>query len=416
MLPSRWLIIADDLTGAADCGIAFAKTGMGTMVSWGNGAMETRSAVLSVDADSRRLSAEDAARRHVEILTSRHRAGHAFYKKIDSTLRGQPAAELAAQLDYLARERNGNAPLAIVAPSFPGTGRTVVEGRLLLDGRPLEGSMLWARDHSYTDASLPNVLAGAGLRAKVLPLSCVREGAPKIAAFLADARWKGVAAVVCDAVEESDLEAIATGSLLLADMVVWVGSGGLAAHLARQVTPSRNEPLPLRPSSGHRSLLVVVGSVAEASRRQADLLVAANLVQPILVEADALFAGPTSPAWQTLAARLAEGLAANQDILLEIVSSAAPNLTRGAELAGHLAQLVAPYAGSIGGLIATGGDTACALLSHLGVGAIHLVDEVEAGVPIGITDGGLSIPVITKAGAFGSDETLCRCVRALKQG
>jgi len=34
-MPDRWLIVADDLTGAADSGVAFAQRGWVTDVSWG---------------------------------------------------------------------------------------------------------------------------------------------------------------------------------------------------------------------------------------------------------------------------------------------------------------------------------------------------------------------------------------------
>jgi uncharacterized protein YgbK (DUF1537 family) len=83
-------------------------------------------------------------------------------------------------------------------------------------------------------------------------------------------------------------------------------------------------------------------------------------------------------------------------------------------MAAGLADLVAAAAGSIGALVATGGETACALLSRLGVHGIRLVDEVEPGVPLGISIGARRIPVVTKAGAFGDAETLSRCLARLK--
>lgn len=43
----RWLILADDLTGAADCGIAFARRGRAAVVAWG-------AATIHSDAAGRR--------------------------------------------------------------------------------------------------------------------------------------------------------------------------------------------------------------------------------------------------------------------------------------------------------------------------------------------------------------------------
>lgn len=111
---------------------------------------------------------------------------------------------------------------------------------------------------------------------------------------------------------------------------------------------------------------------------------------------------------------LAGGVVDGADMLLEIALAPDPDLSRGPALAGRLAALVEPVAPSLGGLVATGGDTACALLSQLGVKGIRLIDEVEPGVPLGLTQGAQVVPVVTKAGAFGDAGTLRRCLERLK--
>ena len=45
--------------------------------------------------------------------------------------------------------------------------------------------------------------------------------------------------------------------------------------------------------SGHKNVLVVVGTLAEASRLQAKTLVEAGLVRHLVISPDALFAGPS---------------------------------------------------------------------------------------------------------------------------
>ena len=55
-MSERWLIVADDLTGAADCAIAFAKRGKAATVGWGDrGDAGAAGMVFSYDADSRGL-------------------------------------------------------------------------------------------------------------------------------------------------------------------------------------------------------------------------------------------------------------------------------------------------------------------------------------------------------------------------
>ena len=76
--------------------------------------------------------------------------------------------------------------------------------------------------------------------------------------------------------------------------------------------------------------------------------------------------------------------------------------------------LLAPVAPHLGGLVATGGETAAALLAHFGVDGLRLIDEIEAGVTLGLTRGALQVPIVTKAGAFGTPETLVRAVHHLR--
>jgi uncharacterized protein YgbK (DUF1537 family) len=409
---SRWLIIADDLTGAADCAIAFAKRGVESVVAWDQHRYAGDMPVLSVDAATRSLSPVQAANRQVQVLAAHYRPGLHLYKKIDSTVRGQPVAELVGILAYAPAMFEARPRLAIVAPAFPGTGRVTLNGSIVVQGVPLEQTPLWARDHTYASANLVEMLGGAGLKAEVLTLQAIAQGAEMVSAYLDDARKRGVAAIVCDAKTESDLGVVAVASLSMCDEVIWVGSAGLASALA--IAESSSElPAQISPlMSGRKNVLVVVGSLAEASRLQASTLVETGLVRHVTISPDALFAGPCTPAWQMGSKQLARHLGAQEDVLLELERTANPDLSRGTLLSQRLAEFV-DDAGSFGALIATGGDTVYALLSKLGVHSIRLLDEVEPGVPLGLTVGTLSIPVVTKAGAFGDAHSLQRSLERL---
>ena len=133
-MTSPWLIIADDLTGAADCAIAFAKRGLESVVAWEKHTDARGVQVLSVDAATRRLPPAQAAKLQVEVLAAHYRPGLRLYKKIDSTVRGQPAAELAGLLAYAPAQSEGRSRLAILAPAFPGTGRITVNGSIVRAG------------------------------------------------------------------------------------------------------------------------------------------------------------------------------------------------------------------------------------------------------------------------------------------
>jgi len=68
----RWLILADDLTGAADCAIALGGRGRAAVVTWGDiGNVRTRQEpILAYDIASRGLSADAATARHRDVLAS----------------------------------------------------------------------------------------------------------------------------------------------------------------------------------------------------------------------------------------------------------------------------------------------------------------------------------------------------------
>ncbi|WP_284946319.1 four-carbon acid sugar kinase family protein [Acidisoma cladoniae] len=402
--PERWLILADDLTGAADCAIAFARQGAQALVAWGPHASDSE--VLALDADSRRLSPAEAAARHAALLMAHHRPGIGMFKKIDSTLRGQPAAELAETVRVM--RGRGHRGLAIVAPAFPDTGRTTSGGVIHLHGQRLEETPLWARDHSYPTADLAAVLRQAGLRVAHANLATLRAGAE---AVVRNALDSDIDALVCDAETAKDLALIAAVTRPFAAQVFWVGSGGLAQALAR-----RGEGVPVvMPVDVTGGILFVVGSIAEASRAAAAMLGADETVTTIAILPETLRAGPEDAAWQA-AADIAATLGAGQDVLVEIAADAASaDLSQGAILARQLARLLQPAAPHIGALFATGGETALALLDALGVTGIRMIEEIEPGVPLGLTRGALTVPVITKAGAFGDGGTLHRCLSHLRR-
>ena len=115
-----------------------------------------------------------------------------------------------------------------------------------------------------------------------------------------------------------------------------------------------------------------------------------------------------------MAARVMERLAAGGDALVEISLNNSPDMSLGLQLAQNLAAALKVAAPAIGAFAATGGETAAALLSGFGVNGIRLVDEIEPGVSLGLTLGSLSVPVATKAGAFGDENSLVRINERLR--
>jgi D-threonate/D-erythronate kinase len=407
-IPRHWLILADDLTGAADCAIAFGRRGREAVVTWGDAARASHrhAAVWAHDAASRGLSAEGAAARHLDLLADFPMSGRAIFKKIDSTLRGQPAAEVAAMLAHL----NATSPrvFGVLAPAFPATGRTTIGGRVLVHGTALEETALWQRDHTYPNADLVDVLATAGVRSEKVTLAAVRGS--DLEARFARAADEGNMVAVCDAETEHDLSLIAEAGLHASTASVFIGSAGLAHALANLDGTSGAEPLRIPPSKF--GTLTVVGSLADASRAGARRLRATGTIAHFPIEPETLIGNDVDCA--KMAASVMERLASGGDALVEISLNNSPDMSLGLQLAQNLAATLKVVAPVIGALAATGGETAAALLSSLGVNGIRLADEIEPGVSLGLTLGSLSIPVVTKAGAFGDEDSLVRINERLR--
>lgn len=277
----------------------------------------------------------------------------------------------------------------------------------------MEDTPLWARDRSYASADLVTILETVGLGVRLATLDVVRAGPEALARLVRRAAETGIDAVVCDAAALGDLDVVAQATLPLVGQVFWTGSGGLAQALAR--AGPEGSAGDFRPTAVAGGILFVVGSVAEASRAASALLAAEGTLLTVAIPSATLRAGPGDSEWQASARRIAAALAAGGDVLVEIAADPASDLSLGAELAGRLAELLRPAAPHMGALFAMGGETALALLNALGVNGIRLLDEIEPGVPLGLTRGALTVPVVTKAGAFGDAGTLSRCLSHLRR-
>ncbi|WP_250536249.1 four-carbon acid sugar kinase family protein [Caballeronia sp. AZ10_KS36] len=409
------LILADDLSGAADCAIAFAASGRKTVVTLDISSPADDATVIAADTDTRRFAPEDAGARVAQAWQALRAPGRRLYKKIDSTLRGNWTAEVAA----LARL----AGPAIVAPAFPATGRAVRDGIVFVHGVPLEETETWQLEHAGRDARLGPMLEAAGLTTAHVALDTLRGEPQSLAAIIATAAAEGTGALIVDAETSDDLAALARITASLDTPFFWVGSGGLARELAAlpDLFEAAASTAARHPSAdvARGPVLALVGSLSAVSERQCAMLrTEAGLVEFILPPA-VLRDGERHADWRAWGERIGETLRGGQDLIVRIGRDDAFDPAEGARLSTALAALVAPHFDALGGLIATGGETARAMLAAANVGSLELVREIEAGVALGRattsesnTAGGAAI--VTKAGAFGSEHALYGAYRHLR--
>lgn len=382
-------IVADDLTGAMDSGVRLVGAGYRAAVVF-HGAptlsFEGLDAV-SADTDSRALEPE-AARERVMEVASRLKGARVFYKKIDSTLRGNLAVEIEAAMEATGRKR------AVVAPAFPASGRTTEDGVQLVHGVPVHETEL-ARDprNPVRESHLPTILAGIG---PVASLGVEDLDELSVRQAMEDHRI-----VVAGAETDEHLEALAA-AVSEPSKVLWVGSAGLAGALGA-VYPGTHVGDDVPPLAPYRRVLAVVGSRSEVSREQsARLITVAEEIEEVLVSRGGV----------EEASRAARGVfGTGKSVLLR------PNEEKGDPevVVRELAEVSAGLAeeGLFEAMILTGGDTAIGVARRLEGEGILIEKEIEAGVPVGVFIGRWPCRVVTKAGAFGSPDTLETAFRHL---
>ncbi len=421
------LIVADDLSGAADCAIGFTNAGRRSVVSLEIEGFNATAQVVAIDIDTRRLSAHEAAARAVAAWQRLAAPERRLYKKIDSTLRGNWVAEVAA-LQPLAG-------LAIVAPAFPATGRVVRDGEVFVRGVPLAETDTWRLEHDAQEARLAPMLAAAGVRAQIMSSDLLRKDFVAARAALTDvvaqARANGVTALIVDAQTDDDLVMLARASVGLTD-IFWVGSGGLARALAEQsalfaptdgtgdtsgkggMGDARDNARVTSDAGTTGPLLTLVGSLSAVSQQQCARLCAEHAVVEWIVPPAVLRAGASHPDSARWCAAIGDAIGQGSDLLVQIGRDDAFDPAEGAQLSASLAALIAPHFARLSGLVVTGGETARAMLSAVGIGALELLAEVEPGVAVGRPANGASMRIVTKAGAFGGEAALHSAYRYLR--
>ena len=125
---------------------------------------------------------------------------NAWYKKIDSALRGHPGTEIGVLVGLTAASR------VLVAPALPSEGRVVRSGQVFIDGCPLDTTRLGAG--SATSSVVERLGIEAQRAVELIDLATVRGPRAELHARLATGP---PALLVADSETEADLAAARGG-------------------------------------------------------------------------------------------------------------------------------------------------------------------------------------------------------------
>ncbi len=412
----RCVIVADDLTGAADASAPLAGRGLTVCVSpWSEddgrvlrGVLTGGWDVVVAETDSRDATAALAAARvaavadAIAVTTAHAPTGQPWIvKKIDSLLRGPIAAEIGALMTGLRLVD------VVVAPALPSLGRTTEDGVQHWDGR--------AVDLPRSDGGGSRLAADADVAR-----ACGVPDAQRVPAGLAPS---STGASVCDAMTDAHLAVVADALAMGDARPLVVGSSGLLDAFAPHLTAGGGSPA-RRPSTWGEPTdagpLIISLSPTEPARRQvADLQRQRDAETIVLPIADAV--ADAAAAGAALAARITACMTARTSdparprrILVTIdhasVATGPADAVRAAILRSLRHALSAlPARPSI---VANGGDGARTVVEAWGLGALEVIGPLPHGAAaVRTSDGGR---MAMKSGSFGPDHALTDLVDAIE--
>ncbi|MFN8445234.1 MAG: four-carbon acid sugar kinase family protein [Caldilineaceae bacterium] len=394
-------IIADDLTGAADCAARCHTAGLSATIRVNCEAStqvgEQKADVLSVNFDSRHLPPVAAAERVQQGLSAMLDPTQPaiWYKKIDSTLRGNIGAELAAMLPLITPV--GKRPCAVISPAFPAQQRGLQHGSLVYE-------------LSNAPRHLPSMLAEqTTLPIALIELADVRLGRKHLADLLCQHYAAGAQLLVIDGISDDDLTAIVTATRQALPDALLCGSAGMILPLAaicQQDLQYQSKHVE-QTRSTNNSAMIIVGSASEMAHRQIATVERQQAAQIVTMRPDMTDAELAS--W----ARIEK----EANLLLHL-----PKPDRTIAVEGQIARQMANLLVSAAyrlieqrqpqTLILVGGDTAQLTMAQLGIQQLDVIDECQPGMPlsVGVDAQGTARQFILKAGNHGDEESLLKLI------
>ncbi|MCE8023175.1 3-oxo-tetronate kinase [Billgrantia aerodenitrificans] len=424
--------IADDFTGATDLANNLVRAGMRCVqligVPAGDIDIGEADAVV-VALKSRSCPVEEAvgdAIASADWLIDRG-ACQIFFKycsTFDSTDAGNIGPVADALLERLGAEQT------VMVPAFPANGRTVYQGHLFVGDRLLNDSGMQHHPLTpMTDADLVRVLGRQTPNAVGLAShEVLARGSAAVCDQFEALATHGVRHVICDTLNEGDLEVLAEA---VVEFPLVTGGSGLGQALPEQYRrrgwlAEVAEPGRLVPAEG--SAIVLSGSCSRATLGQvAHFLEHHPRGQQAGFALDPLQLAEGETHFEMALDFAREGLAEGGPVL--VYASADParvkaaqealGMARAGELVeqalGQLANTL--VAEGVGRLLVAGGESSGAVVSALGIRQLRIGGQIDPGVPWTQAPrvGGAPLSLALKSGNFGGQDFFTRAFAVLDE-
>lgn len=415
-------IIADDLTGANDTALQFHLKGANTQILLSEeidpvNAKNTQTWALSTE--SRNVEpveafkkAQDAAQFFLDKINPDF-----FYKKIDSTIRGNIAIEVLALLETLGWDAS------IIIPAFPAESRVTVGGYHLLKGVPIERTEMARDPHSpIFESHLPTLMIsqlndGNKNLVGCIELTTIMKGAGPILMKMNELIKEGKKLIVMDAVSTTDIEQIIL-AMDKSDYKILPTGTAAAAQVLSDLWFSDLKPQHITKTFPELPKLVISGSATQITANQIEKLEESDDFENLLVinlDIKTVLDGVNDD----LVNRISNNLGQNNIVVVHT-----SNLVRdfdgfsedslNAELTkSNLANVITDFLAELTRrvvaqkeliLITLGGETSYKCCSAIGATQLQLIDEAAPAIALSLDHNAQWI--VTKSGNLGGVNTL----------
>ncbi len=423
-------IIADDLTGANDTALQFKLNGADTNILLDKNIENTKGGVSqawAISTESRNCPPQKAfekVKEATEIFVEKINPDF-FYKKIDSTVRGNIAVEVLSVLKVLGWDA------AVIMPAFPQEGRITVGGYHLLKGVPIERTEMARDPHSpITESHLPTLLKnqlGPNLENLVanIELKTILDGAGPILMELNKLISNGKKLIIADSASTTDLEQIVLAMQKSSYRILPVGTAAAAKVLSNEWFPPNEEEEVLPIKLPKLPKFIVSGSATQITANQIDKLEQSDEFDEnsLIMELDmnTVLSGVND----SLVNRITSNLV-NDNIVLVHTSKLIKNFDGFAEdtikadlTKSGLANVITDFLAELTKqvlekrkaiLITLGGETSFKCCNAINANQLKLIDEVVPAIALSKSVNSNQL-IVTKSGNLGGVNTLIEILK-----
>ena len=276
-----------------------------------------------------------------------------------------------------------------------------------------------------SDSYIPKLISGQTDKTiALINYEIVRAGRQVLENKLSRLFKNNIEIIVIDALDDRDMDLIASVTAPMKDRVLFSGSPGFAGFLPQYLITENRRKINI----------VIAGSVSNVTREQIDH--ARNNLHLSVIDIDTgmLFSGKESEEISRILRIIDESCSEAKDIIIRsspsqdsVISSVEQGHQKGfapVEVSENIALFLGELTREIiekfpvNGILLTGGDIAIKTVNALNVSGTVINKEIEPGIPYGnfIDVKFRNITVVTKAGGFGSKEAILRILNYLREG